>query len=190
MKNKPKKRSLGQTTQKTIKADAHGLKKFFKKHFTVMNILAVWGVLLTTSIAFTPRLYVYPSVYLDPDNPALTFFTVRNDGHFPISDVKHVEAMRYIDFTEGGLAVAVEAYENSFSVQGDVANLIYPREEYSFQLYFSHLEHNQIGNADIAIKLSFHPKWLPWWRKESYHRFVSVQGEDEQWHWLPQPINK
>ena len=180
------------TTLNTIKDDVQGSKKkFVKKPFSVMNILAVWGVLITTWIAFTPRLYVYPSASIDPSNPVFTFFVVRNNRHLAICDVKQSASMKYLKLPGDILVVGLGDYTNRFSDPKQVANLIYPGEEYSFLLPFSNLEHNQIENADIAIVLSFRRfRWLPWWRKESLHRFISIKGKDGQWHWLPQPIKK
>ena len=80
-------------------------------------------------------------------------------------------------------------YSNRFSDPKHVASVIVPGEQYSVLLSLSGMKNNKIENADIAIVLTFKPKWLPW-RRETKHRFVSTQSKDGQWHWFPQPIDK
>ena len=50
----------------------------------VLNALAIWGVVLSTWVVFNPRVFVHPSVALDPENPAFTPFVVHNQGYLAI----------------------------------------------------------------------------------------------------------
>lgn len=157
----------------------------------VWNAIAAVSVLVTIWVAVTPRVFVHPTIPLDPSNPLFTPFVVRNEGYLAIRDVKFSCSMKYLKFASGGpLAIGIGDYTNRFSDPKQVARVIAAGEEYSELLPLSGLEHNQIENADIAIVLSFRPiRWLPW-RRERLHRFVVTQSKDGQRYWLPQPINK
>jgi len=162
--------------------------KIFLK--VVLNALAIWGVVLSTWVVFNPRVFVYPSVALDPKNPAFTPFVVHNQGYMAIHDVKFSCSMKYLKLPGDITVIGLGDYTNRFSNPKHVANVIAPGEQYSELLPFTGMEHNTFENADIAIVLTFKPiKWLPWSR-ETLHRFVATQGKDSQWHWLPEPINK
>ena len=155
-----------------------------------LKILAVWGVVLTTWVVFNPRVFVRSSgVALDPNNPAFTPFVVQNQGYFNIYDVKVSDSMKYLKLPGDILVVGLGDYTNRFSDPKHVANVIAPGEQYSVLLSLTGMEHNKIENADIAIVLSFKPRWLPW-RRETLHRFVAIQSKDGQWYWFQQPINK
>jgi hypothetical protein len=166
-------------------------KRWLKIALTVVvNLLALWGGILTIWVVYYPRVFVDPATALDPNNPAFTPFVVHNQGYLSIHDVKFSCAMKYIKYPDGTLAIAEEEYDNSFSDPKQIASVIAAGEKYTELLPLTGMEHNQITNADIAIVLSFRPiKWLPW-RRKTRHRFVSTQGKDSQWHWLPQPINE
>lgn len=138
----------------------------------------------------TPRVFVYPSVSLDPANPAFTVFVIRNDGYMAIRDVKVSCSMKYLQLPGDIHVVGLGDYSNRFSDPKQVARVIAPGEEYSVLLPLSGMEHNQIEGADIAVVLSFQPvRWVPWHR-ERLHRFVVSTGADGQRHWLHQPIRR
>lgn len=154
------------------------------------RLLAFWGVLLTIWVVYYPRVYVEPAVPLDPNNPAFTPFVVHNQGYFSIHDVRFSWSMKYITLPDGTLIIAEKEYENKFFDPKQVASVISAGEKYTVLLSLTGWKNNKIENADVAIVLSFKRiKWLPW-RRETRHRFVSTQGKDNQWHWLPQPINE
>jgi len=156
----------------------------------VVNVLAIWGVVLSTWVVFNPRVFVHPSVALDSKNPAFTPFVVHNQGYLTIHDVKFSCSMKYLKLPGNITVIGLGDYTNRFSNPKHMANVIAPGEQYSELLPFTGMEHNTFENADIAIVLTFKPiKWLPWTR-ETLHRFVATQGKDRQWHWLPEPINK
>ena len=156
----------------------------------VVNVLAIWGVVLSTWVVFNPRVFVHPSVALDPKNPAFTPFVVHNKSYLAIHDVKFSCSVKYFKLPGDITVIGLGDYTNRFSNPKHVANVIAPGEQYSELLPFTGMEHNTFENADIAIVLTFKPiKWLPWTR-ETLHRFVATQGKDRQWHWLPEPINK
>lgn len=58
----------------------------------IMTIMAIWGAWVT----LTPRVFVYSAIALDPTNPVLTPFVVRNEGYLSIRDVKFSCSMKYI----------------------------------------------------------------------------------------------
>ncbi len=156
----------------------------------VVNALAIWGVVLSTWVVFNPRVFVHPSVALDPENPAFTPFVVHNQGYLAIYDVKLSSSIKYLKFPGDITVIGLGDYTNRFSNPKHVASVIAPGEQYSELLPFTGMEHNKFENADIAIVLTFKPiKLLPWTR-ETLHRFVATQGKDKQWHWLPEPIRK
>lgn len=158
--------------------------------FIILNILAVWGVALTTWVVFNPRVFVLPSgIALDPDNPVFSPFVVQNQGYLAIYDVSVSCSVKYLKLPGDIHVVGQGDYTNRFSDPKQVASVIAPGEEYTILLPLTGLEHNRIENADIAIVLSFKPRWLPW-QRETLHRFVATQGKDGQWYWFQQPINK
>ena len=149
---------------------------------TVSAVIGIW-------------LYIKPCVSVHignpqtPNNPVLTPFVIRNDGHLAIRDVKCSNSIKELGENDKGVTIiGLGDFSNRFSDTKDVAPVIYPREEYSIQLALSNLQHHQFGKMDIAIVVSF--KWLLSLHKESYHRFETRRGEDGQWHWQPLPIKK
>ena len=156
---------------------------------TILTLLAIWGVLLSSWVVFNPRVFVQPGVVLDPNNPAFTPFIIHNQGYLAIYDVKVKNSFKYLKLQGDITVVGLGDYSNRFSDPKHVASVIAPGEQYSVLLSLSGMKHNKIENADIAILLTFKPKWLPW-RRETKHRFVSSQSKDGQWYWFPQPINK
>lgn len=195
-KKKPKKkRYSGPNTPKGNKDNASGSRKPCAKRLlqvvgkTIMTLLAILGVFLSIWVTFNPRVFVHPTVALDSNNPATTPFIVQNQGYISIYDVKHSGSMRYITYPNDVIAIAEVPYDNNFSTK-HIANIIAPGEQYTVFLPFYYMKNNKIEESDIAIELSFKPiKWWPWpWKTK--HRFISAQGKDGQWHWLPQPINK
>lgn len=156
----------------------------------ILQIIGLCGAFIAIWIAVTPRVFVYPRISLDPNNPLDTFFAVRNEGHLKIRDVKVECSMKYLEFPGDIKVIGLGEYTNRFTDPKQVASVIVPGEEFSVLLPLSELEHNKIGNADVALVLSFLPiRWIPW-RSESLYRFVSIQGKNGQWYWLQQPINK
>lgn len=155
-----------------------------------LKILAVWGVVLSMWVVFNPRVFVRSSgVALDPNNPAFTPFVVQNLGYLAIYNVTVKCSVKYLKLPGDIHVVGLGDYTNRFSDPKQVASVIAPGEEYTILLPLTGLEHNRIENADIAIVLSFKPRWLPW-QREMLHRFVTTQSKDGQWYWFQQPINK
>lgn len=190
-KKKLSNKSTVTTQNKTKNSKTISKKSLIKRVFTcILAILSIWGICLTTWVVFVPRVFVYPGVSLDPNNPAFTTFTVQNQGNFNVYDVKVSNSVKYLKLPGDILVVGLGNYTNRFSDPKHVASVIAPWEQYSVPLALTGMEHNKIENADIAIVLTFKPsKWLSW-QHETLHRFVSTQGKDKQWHWLPQPIKK
>ncbi len=158
--------------------------------FIILNVLAVWGVVLTTWVVFNPRVFVLSSgVALDPNNPAFSPFVVQNQGYLAIYDVNVSCSVKHLKLAGDIHVVGLGDYANRFSDPKQVASVIAPGEQYTILLPLTGMKHNKIENADIAIVLSFKPQWLPW-RRNTLHRFISTQSKDGQWHWFQQPINK
>lgn len=154
-----------------------------------INALAIWGVVLSTWVVLNPRVFVYPAVSLDPKNPAFTPFVIHNQGNLAIHDVKFSCSIKYLKLPGDITVIGLGDYTNRFSDPKHVAKVIAPGEQYTVLLPLTGMKHNKIENADIAIVLKFKSiKWL--WHRETLHRFVSTQGTNGQWYWLPQPINK
>jgi hypothetical protein len=154
------------------------------------KILAMWGVVLSMWVVFNPRVFVRSSgVALDPNNPTFTPFVVQNLGYFAIYNITVKCSVKYLKLLGDIHVVGLGDYTNRFSDPKHVASVIAPGEEYTILLPLTGLEHNRIENADIAIVLSFKPRWLPW-QREMLHRFVTTQSKDGQWYWFQQPINK
>jgi hypothetical protein len=171
---------------KTNKTDARP-SKIRRIVSLVLQALGIWGVFITIWVAFTPRVFVYPRVSLDPNNPVFTYFAVRNEGYLSVRDVTVSCSAKYLILPGGTTVIGLGDYTNRFSDPKQVARVIAPGVEYSVLLPLSGLEHNKFENMDIAIVLSFRPiRW--WWPRETLHRFVSTQGENGEWHWLQQPI--
>jgi len=115
------------------------------------------AVFATIWIAFNPRVYVYPSINLDPANPAFTLFVVRNEGYLAIRDVEFSCSMKCLKFPGEIYVIAQKKYDNVFSDPKQVSRLIAPGEEASELLPFSCMEHNKFENVDITVNLSFRP---------------------------------
>ena len=186
------KRHSGPNIPKSSKIDASGLRR--KRVMIVLSIalkiLAVWGVVLSMWVVFNPRVFVRSSgVALDPNNPAFTPFVVQNLGYLAIYNVAVKCSVKYLKLPGDIHVVGLGDYTNRFSDPKHVASIIAPGEQYTILLSLTGLEHNKIENADVAVVLSFKPKWLPW-RRETLHRFVTTQSKDGQWYWFQQPINE
>ena len=157
----------------------------------VWNTYAALAVFATIWIAVHPRIFVYPSVSLDPVNPMFTMFVVRNEGYLAIRDVKFECSIDYLTRPDGTQVKAEVPYDNRFFDPNQVARVINRGEEWSALLPFSGMKNNRFEKADIAVKLSYRPyKWRPSCVHKELHRFETRQGKDGQWHWFPQPINK
>jgi len=190
------KRSGKKTKKKAVKRSGKKKKKkatFKKSRIVIAIIITLIGLVgagFGTWSIINPRISVRTGEPHDPNNPVLTPFVIRNDGHLAIRDVKCSNAMR--ELNEKGMDIQIIGlghFSNRFSDLEQVADVIYPGEEFSTPLYFSNLKHHQFGKMDVAIVISFRPiKWLSW-RKESSVRFIT-KGEDGQWHWQPMPFNK
>lgn len=184
-----------QSAPEASKNNTQKLKRPLIKRFCsfVYCLFALVAAFATIFIALNPRVYVYPSINLDPANPVFTPFVVRNEGYLAIRDVKFSSSMKDITFPGGIRAIAQVPYDNIFSDPKQVSRVIAPGEEASELLPFSGMENNQFENADIAVRLSFRPfRWWPFslYVKEELHRFELKTGRDGQRHWFPQPINK
>lgn len=183
---------MGKNVPKASKDKTQGLKRSRVRRVLsiILAVLGVWGVYLTTWVVATPRVFVYPSISLDPANPMFTMFVVRNEGYLAIRDVKFECSIDSLTLSDGTQVKAEVPYDNRFFDPNQVARVIDPGEEWSELLPLSGLEHNQFKSADLAVVVSFRPfKWLPW-RQKRKHRFETRVGKDGQWHWFPQPINK
>ncbi|MDH4201963.1 MAG: hypothetical protein OEV87_03635 [Phycisphaerae bacterium] len=152
----------------------------------ILTLLAIWGAWVTLN----PRVFVYPDIALDPNNPANTSFVIQNQGYLPIYDVTFSCSMKYLTLPGDIHVIAEEPYDNSFSDPKQTAKVIAPGKLYTILLPIIFMENNKIEESDIAIELTFRPiKWLPW-QYETRHRFISIKGKDGQWHWVPQVIDK
>lgn len=173
---------------KTNKTDARP-SKIRRIVSLVLQALGIWGAFLTFWVVFSPRVFVYPRVSLDPNDPAYTVFAVRNEGYLSVRDVTVKCSTKYLELAGDIEVFGLGEYANRFSDPKQVASVITPGEEFSVPLPFTGLEHNKFENMDIAIVLSFQPfRW--WWHRERLHRFVTAQGKNGEWHWVQQPINK
>lgn len=191
------KQNLGSTSSKGLNDPAvkSGRPLMRKLFLFVWNAYAALAVFATIWIAVNPRVYVYPSINLDPTNPVFTPFVVRNEGYLAIRDVKFSCAIKYIKHPgpRGTQIIGLGDYENKFYDPKQVARVIAPGEEASELLPLSGMEHNQFENADIAVRLLFRPFRL-WpfslYEREELHRFELKTGKNGQRHWFSQPINK
>ena len=165
---------------------------FFNREQYIYGAFAIGATFATIWIAVNPRVYVYPSVNLDPTNPVFTPFVVRNEGYLAIRDVKFECSLKHLKLASGGPdVIAEEDYNNRFSDPKQVSRVILPGEEASELLPLSNMENNQFENADIAVRLSFRPiRFWPSYKKEELHRFELKTAKDGQRYWFPQPINK
>ncbi len=186
---------MGKNIPKASKDYTQGLKRPRVRRVLsfVLAALGVWGVYVTTWVVAKPRVFVYPSVALDPANPAFTIFVVRNEGYLAIHDVKFECSMKYLKLPGDITIIGLGDYTNRFFDPNQVARVIDPGEEWSELLSLSGMEHNKFENADITVNLLFRP--FGFWPFSLYvhkekHRFETRRGKDGQWHWLPQPINK
>lgn len=154
-----------------------------------ITLISLVASIITILLVIKPRVTVQTGVALNPSNPVFTTFLIRNDGQLlAFHDVKVSNAIVKVEETEKNVQIIGPGdYSDSFSIKKQVARVIRPGEEYSIELPLSRLQHHQFGKMDIAIKVSF--KWL-FRRKESVHRFETIRGDDGQWHWQPQPIEK
>ena len=180
-------------TPKASKDDAQRPKRRLVKK-VLWPLWIVYGALAafaTLWIAVTPRVFVYPSVALDPANPVFTMFVVRNEGYLSIRDVKFESPIDSFTLPDGTQVKAEVPYNNRFFDPNQVARVIDPGEEWSALLPFSGKKNYWFEKADIAVRLSYRPyKWWPSRVHSEPHRFETRQGKDGQWHWFPRPINK
>ena len=186
------KRRVKQKEKIFIKHGGEKKKKITKMShviFVLITVVGLIGSIITIISVIKPRVTVQPGVALNTSNPVFTNFIIRNNGqYFAFHDVKVSNAIVKIEETEKNVQIIGPGdYSDSFSIKKQVARVIRPGEEYSIELPLSRLQHHQFGKMDIAIKVSF--KWL-FRRKESVHRFETIKGDDGQWHWQPQPIEK
>ncbi len=183
-----------QFAPKTSKNNTQKLKRSLIKRFCsfIYCLFALAAASATIWIAVDPRVYVYPSINLDPANPIFTPFIVRNEGYLAIRDVKFRSSINKLNLAFGGpTVIAEEPFDNSFSDPKQVSRIIAPREEASELLPFSNMEHNNFENADIAVRLSYRPfRFCPFYVKEELHRFELRTAKDGERYWFPQPINK
>ena len=156
----------------------------------IIDVIAVWGVLLTTIVTCNPKVLVYPSAILDKDNPSFTAFTINNQGYLSIWDVSISSSIKYLKYPGDITVIGLGEYDNRFYDPKQVAHVIKPTEQYTEILPFTGMEHNNFLDADIAIVLNYRPfKWLPY-KRETLHRFVTKQDKDGIWHWFQEPIGK
>ena len=188
------KRRIKQKKKISVKQSAEKKKETDKKSHMIYFLITLVGLIgsiitIFSVIIIKPRVSVRTGVALNPINPVFTTFIIRNDGkHLAFHDVKVSNAIVKIEETEKNVQIIGPGdYSDSFSVKEQVARVIRPGEEYSIELPLSRLQHHQFGKMDIAIKVSF--KWL-FRQKDSLHRFETKRGEDGQWHWQPQPVEK
>ena len=145
--------------------------------------------LLSLWVIFNPRVFVYTSHSLDPENPVYTYFVVRNEGHFNIHDVTFSCSIEEIELISGTKIIAEAPLDNRFSDPSQTARIIAPGEEYSALLPLSGLKDNKFKSGVIAVGLSFRPSF----RRRDYkkkHRFEICTAKDGKRHWLHQPLNK
>jgi hypothetical protein len=186
---------MGKNIPKASKDDAQRPKRQLAKKVLWCCWIA-YGALAagaTLWIAVTPRVFVYPSVALDPANPMFTMFVVRNEGYLAIRDVKFECSIDSLTLPDGTQVKAEVPYDNRFFDPNQVARVIDPGEEWSALLPFSGMKDNRFEKADIAVRLLFRPfRFWPFslYVHKELHRFETRQGKDGQWHWFPQPINK
>ena len=181
-KNKP-------STSKSTKAEKASLSKKWSVKKTISIVIGLVG--LVSAIfgiwtALTPRVLVQPGVALDPNKPAFTTFTVQNQGYVPVYDVKLANSFKYLGYPGNTHVIGLGDYTNRFSDPKQIVSKLSPGKEYAEPLALSGLKNNNFQNADIAIVLTY--KWI--WQRQSLYRFVSKQGKDGKWHWLPRPIKK
>jgi len=192
-KNKNKRRAIkrksksssskGTKTEKVSRSKKWAPKKIISMLLGVIGVVSgIFGIW----IVLAPKVSVQPGVALDPNKPAFTTFTIHNQGYVPVYNVKLANSVRYLGYPGNTHVIGVGDYTNRFSNPKHIASKLSRDEQYSELLALSGLKNNNFQNADIAIVLTY--KWL--WQRQSLHRFVSKQGKDGQWHWLPQPIEK
>ncbi len=187
-KKKTAKQQPNLTTKKT-KSKRRISSRTKKIILIVWTVITVVSVIANLWIPFRPRVFVYSGPSLDPNNPAQALFTIRNQGNLAIYDIKISNSMRYLELPGVATVIGLGDYTNRFSDPKHVASVLKPGQEFTVPLALSGIKGNKFGNADIAIVVPFKLKLWPW-KQETLHRFVSIQGKDGQWYWLPQPISK
>jgi hypothetical protein len=157
------------------------------------SIIPIIAVLISLYLALNPSISVAPNTMIkNDDNAILTPFTVSNNGHFSIYNVKCSCAPKYIlSSNYVNIASLNGDYSSVFTASNMIAKKIVAGGEYTEYMPLSVLANSGLNptKADIAIMVSFRIiKFVPWEFKRKY-RFITTKAKNESVVWIQQPFN-
>jgi hypothetical protein len=149
-------------------------------------------VLIGLYLGFKPSISVRPNTVLKNNgNAILTPFTISNDGHFSIYNVKCATAPKYIISSNCIDLVSKEEYKSVIiDSRIKIAEEIVPGGEYTEYIPLASLAKSGLNpiKADIAIIVSFRIiKFIPLEFRRKF-RFITVEAKDSSFVWIQQPF--
>lgn len=161
--------------------------KFWGKAKLFLSIAGVIGLFLGLYLGFRPNIFIKPNTTPENyGNAILIPFTISNDGHFSIYNVKCSCAPRYI--ISSNYVDIVSATDDYTSEIGwnRIAEKLPPRGEYTEYMPLAKLAKSGLKptKADIAIIVSFRIiKFVPWEFRRKF-RFSTVKAKDGSFVWI------
>ena len=166
--------------------------KFLRIIKRFWGIILIVGVIISLYLAFNPSISVEPNTLIKNNgNAILTPFTVSNNGHFAIYNVKCSCAPKYVLSSNFINITSLNGdYSSVISAKNLIAEKVAPGGEYTEYMPLSALANSGLNpiKADISIIVSFRIiKFVPWEFKRKY-RFITTKSKDESIIWIQQPF--
>jgi hypothetical protein len=147
--------------------------------------LATFLGVVTGYLTLVSKVSISQNLPLTPEDPFSTPFVISNDGPLGIN---HIQV--YCQ------AIKVRAEAQNFEVRnGKLQNFIpaipgmEAGEKLTAPCWFPFHTRTPITEADLAIRITFRPDFVPWETKREF-RFVMTSGSEGKYYWYPQPYNR
>lgn len=126
---------------------------------------------------FSPRLSIYPNVYLNPSQPFSTTFLINNAGNLPIKDFHYLLLVKRMETMDG---VTIINTQHDYL---DTIHTIKPSRKSTIDISkYITISPYSVKSADIFIKYTFKPYYF-YFTKTDSHNFKLKKHHNGKYHW-------
>ncbi len=129
---------------------------------------------------FYSRVWLSPSISINPNDPFATRFEVSNTGSFSVYNV-HINA-------EISGTMSTNTFDKmGFSAKPDIIPELEPGQHpVQWVPIIMNIPLNEKDKYDLRLEITFRPSFV-WWHRTLHQRFITIRSTNGQFRWTEYP---
>lgn len=150
---------------------------------TFFYVFLAFLTIITTFYSFAFKLYIFCDKPIDIMNPFSTPFYLKNESWLWITNVYPYKVIiRNINHLSMKINVNLIAPNIRHISAGETTTFTLPVHEVKFP--------DKINFLKIDIGITYSPALIPFYKKQKYVRFVTIQSKDGKLRWIPKSMSE